>query len=166
MDGRGQRRGKVSRSARCWRRCSPLCLLLAAACSQPSDTSLLDAYLEPQRPAAWGGLPPPSPVTEIARNTQLVGMATSDLRSVFGEPALVRSEGSVQYWRYSFTGCILDLFVNTDEAGGSEVAYFDLRPNGTYGNGVAKSECDRLGDRLAGVERLAPRRDLPPVESF
>jgi hypothetical protein len=166
MDGRGLRRRGASGSARRWRLWSPLGLFLAAACSQPNDTSLLDAYLEPQRPAAWGGLPPPSPVPEIARNTQLVGMATNDLRSVFGEPALVRSEGSVQYWRYSFTGCILDLFVNTDDAGGSEVAYFDLRPHGAYGNGAAEGECDRLGERLAGVERLAPRRDLPPVESF
>ena len=166
MGGRRQRREMASGSAYRWRLWSPFWLLVAAACSQPNDTSLLDAYLEQQRPAAWSGLPPPSPVPEIARNTQLVGMATSDLRSVFGEPALVRSEGSVQYWRYSFAGCILDLFVNTDEAGGSEVAYFDLRPNGAYGNGVAKGECDRLGERLAGVERLAPRRDLPPVESF
>jgi hypothetical protein len=40
------------------------------------DTSLLDAYLEPQRPV-WGGLPPPAPVPEIARNTRLVGMGTN-----------------------------------------------------------------------------------------
>ena len=137
-------------------------VLVAAACSQPSDTSLLDAYLEPQRPAIWGGLPAPAPVPEIARNTQLVGMATSDLRGVFGEPSLVRREGNVQYWRYSFTGCILELFVNTDAAV-SEVAYFDLRPNDLYGNGVAKADCDRLGQRLAGIERLAPSRGLPPI---
>lgn len=141
-------------------------LLVAAACSQPRETSLLDAYLEPQRPAMWGGLPAPVPVPELARNTQLVGMAASDLRSVFGEPSLLRREGNVQYWRYSFTGCILDLFVNTDADGGSEVAYFDLRPNGLYGNGAAAAECDRLGQRLTGVERLTPPRDLPPVESF
>jgi len=141
-------------------------LVTATACSRPSDTSLLDAYLEPQRPAAWGGLPAPAPVPEIARNTQLVGMATSDLQSVFGEPSLVRREGKVQYWRYSFTGCILELFVNTDAAGVSEVAYFDLRANGLYGNGAAEAECDRLGQHLAGIERLPPSRDLPPTESF
>lgn len=141
-------------------------LLAAAACSQPSETSLLDAYLEPQRPAIWGGLPAPSPVPEIARNTQLVGMAARDLESVFGAPSLVRREGAVQYWRYSFTGCILELFVNIDDEGGSEVAYFDLRPNGLDGNGVAAAECDRLGQRLTGIERLTPSRDLPPTESF
>ncbi len=137
-----------------------------AACSQTSDTSLLDAYLEPQRPH-WGGMPAPSPVPEIARNTQLVGMGGSDLRGVFGDPTLVRKEGGVQYWRYSFTGCTLDLFVNADAEGRTEVVYFELRPNGAYGNGVAKAECDRLGSHLEGFERAAtPRRELPALESF
>ena len=166
MDARGRRSEGSLGWRRGWRRAIPLLPLLVAACSQASDTALLDAYLEPQRPAAWGGLQPPSQVPEIARNTQLVGMATSDLESIFGKPALVRSEGAVQYWRYSFTGCILDLFVNTDEAGGSEVAFFELRPSGAWGNGAAETECDRLGERLTGIERLTPGRDLPPVESF
>lgn len=131
-----------------------------AACSPTPDTSLLDAYLAPQNPS-WPNLPPPSPVPEIARNTRLVGMATRDLRSVFGDPALVRTEGGIQYWRYSFAGCTLDLFVNTkadrpypDDL--SEVAYFDLRPSTTYGNGAAKAECERLGERLQDIEPAAP----------
>jgi hypothetical protein len=141
-------------------------LLLAAACSPSPETSLLDAYLEPQLPAAWRGLPAPAPIPEIARNTQLVGMATGDLRNVFGEPTLVRREGGVQYWRYSFSGCILDLFVNTDPHGSSEVAYFELRASGVYGNGAAAADCARLDEHLTRIERLAPTRDLPPVESF
>jgi hypothetical protein len=125
-----------------------------AACSPEPDTSLLDAYLAPQNPS-WASLPPPSPVPEIARNTRLVGMATQDLKSVFGDPALVRTEGGVQYWRYSFAGCTLDLFVNTEAGRPSEVAYFDLRPSSTYGNGAAKAECERLGERLQGIEPIA-----------
>ena len=128
---------------------------VVTACSPTPDTSLLDAYLAPQNPS-WASLPPPSPVPEIARNTRLVGMATQDLRSVFGDPALVRTEGGVQYWRYSFAGCTLDLFVNTKPDGPSEVAYFDLRPSTTYGNGAAKAECERLGERLQGIDPIAP----------
>ena len=133
---------------------------VVAACSPTPDTSLLDAYLAPQNPS-WASLPPPSPVPEIARNTRLVGMATRDLRSVFGDPALVRTEGGVQYWRYSFAGCTLDLFVNTktdrpDSDNRAEVAYFDLRPSTTYGNGAAKTECERLGERLQDIEPIAP----------
>lgn len=144
---------------------SPLLLVALVACSQASDTSLLDAYLEPQHPV-WGGMPAPSPVPEIARNTQLVGMATSDLKSVFGDPTLVRKEGGVEYWRYSFTGCTLDLFVNTEANGSTEVVYFDLRANGGYGNAVAKAECERLGEHLEDFERATQRRGLPAVESF
>ena len=145
---------------------APLLLASLAACSQSSDTSLLDAYLEPQRPM-WAGMPALAPVPPIARNIQLVGMATGDLRDVLGDPALVRNEGGVQYWRYSFTGCTLDLFVNADSEGGAEVVYFDLRPSTVYGNGVAEAECARLGERLEGFERgTAERRELPAVESF
>jgi hypothetical protein len=145
---------------------APLLLATLAACSQSSDTSLLDAYLEPQRPM-WAGMAPPAPVPPLARDIQLVGMATGDLRNVFGEPALVRREGGVQYWRYSFTGCTLDLFVNTDGDGGAQVVYFDLRPNTGYGNGVAKAECARLAQHLDGFERgTAAPRELPAVESF
>jgi hypothetical protein len=145
---------------------APLLFVGLAACSQSTDMSLLDAYLEPQRPL-WAGMAPPAPIPAIARDIQLVGMATGDLRDVFGEPALVRHEGGVQYWRYSFTGCTLDLFVNTGSDGSSEVVYFDLRPSTHYGNGVAEAECTRLGQRLERLERPVPEgRDLPPVESF
>jgi hypothetical protein len=145
---------------------APLLLASLAACSQSSDTSLLDAYLEPQRPM-WAGMAPPAPVPPIARDIQLVGMATGDLRNVFGEPTLVRHEGGVQYWRYSFTGCTLDLFVNTSGEVGAEVVYFDLQPSTVYGNGAAKAECARLGHHLEGFERrTAAPRELPAVESF
>ena len=144
-----------------YRRRTPLALAsialatVLAACSPTTDTSLLDAYLAPQNPS-WANLPPPSPVPEIARDTSLVGMATRDLRGVFGDPALVRTEGGVQYWRYSFAGCTLDLFVNTKADSPSAVAYFDLRPSTTYGNGAAKAECERLGERLQDIEPIAP----------
>jgi hypothetical protein len=106
-------------------------------------------------------------VPELSRGTQLVGMATNDLRAMLGEPALVRTEGGVQYWRYSFTGCILDLFVNRQADGSAEVVYFDLRRAHGLGDGNAATACERLGDRLEGVERLVePKRELPPVESF
>ncbi len=133
---------------------APLALALAS-CTPAPDTSLLDAYLAPQNPS-WADLPPPSPVPEIARNTRLVGMATHDLRDVFGDPALVRTEGGVQYWRYSFAGCTLDLFVNTKSDGPAEVAYFDLRPSYLYGNGTAKADCERLADRLQDIDPVIP----------
>lgn len=136
------------------------------ACSGPPEPSLIDAYLAPQ-PPLWRGLPPPSPVPDLARDTRLVGMDPGDLRGVFGEPALVRIEGGVQYWRYSFAGCSLDLFVNSGSDVAAEVVDYDLRLDPVYGNGKAVAECDRLGRQLdQGTQRQAPRRELPPVESF
>jgi hypothetical protein len=140
---------------------APITLVVAlASCMPAPDTSLLDAYLAPQNPS-WAGLPPPSPMPEISRNTRLVGIATQDLRDVFGDPALVRTEGGVQYWRYSFAGCTLDLFVNTRPDGPNpdnlaEVAYFDLRPSDHYGNGAAKADCERLADRLQDIDPVIP----------
>lgn len=136
-----------------------------AACTAGPESSLIDAYLEPQRPA-WPDTAMPAPVPEVSRGTRLVGMATNDLRATLGEPALVRTEGGVQYWRYSFVGCTLDLFVNRLADGSTEVVYFDLRRADGLGDGRARADCERLGDRLEGVERLAPARELPPVESF
>lgn len=155
-EGHGGRRARLA---------VPLVLLTLAACAPSVDTSLVDAYLEPQRPA-WGSLPSPSPFPKIEQGTRLVGMRAGDLRDVFGDPALVRTEGRVQYWRYGFAGCTLDLFVNTDADGRGEVVYFDLSANDLDGNGGAVSQCQRLAERLDGVERLTPHRSLPPVESF
>lgn len=122
-----------------------------AACSLPSDMSLLEGSREAQRPKR-ALLSPPSPVLAIARNPWLVAIAASDLKSIFGEPALVRDEGGVQYWRYSFAGCTLDLFVNTQEGGDAEVIYFELQSHGVDGNHVAEAECARLGEHLKNFE--------------
>lgn len=148
-------------------------LVLAACTSAPEGNALLEAYLEPQRPA-WPGMKLPAPVPELARGTQLVGMPTSDLRAVLGEPALVRTEGGVQYWRYSFVACTLDLFVNREADGSAEVVYFDLKASDGAGDdidagidsGRAQADCERLSERLEGVERLDRAGGLPRVESF
>lgn len=135
------------------------------ACSGGPESLPVQAYLAP--PPLWHGLPPPSPVPDPARDVQLVGMDSGDLRSVFGEPALVRVEGNVQYWRYAFAGCSLDLFVDTRAQRGPEVVHYDLRPEPLYGNGKAAAGCERLAHQLdQGQKRAAPQRELPRIESF
>lgn len=136
-----------------------------AACSGGPEPLPIDAYLAP--PPAWRGLPPPSPVPDLTRNVQLVGMGSGDLRSVFGEPALVRVEGGVQYWRYAFAGCGLDLFVDARPGRAPEVVYYELRPDALLSDAEAASDCQRLARQLdQSGERSAPRRALPRVESF
>lgn len=140
-------------------------MVALAACGGGPEPLPIDAYLAP--PPAWRGLPPPSPVPDLASNVQLVGMDSSDLRGVFGEPALVRVEGNVQYWRYAFAGCSLDLFVDSRPDRGPEVVYYDLRPEPRHGNAKAAAECQRLARQLdQGKQRTAPQRELPRIESF
>ncbi|HRY25736.1 MAG: hypothetical protein H6852_04215 [Geminicoccaceae bacterium] len=140
-------------------------MVALAGCSGGPESLPIDAYLAP--PPLWRGLPPPAPVPDLARNVELVGMDSGDLRSVFGEPALVRVEGNVQYWRYAFAGCSLDLFVDARPDRQAEVVHYDLRPEPLYGNGKAAAGCERLARQLdQGQKRAAPQRELPRVESF
>ncbi|MEZ5865507.1 MAG: hypothetical protein R3D25_16105 [Geminicoccaceae bacterium] len=142
-----------------------LALALLAGCTGGPEPLPIEAYLAP--PPLWRGLPPPAPVPDLARDVQLVGMDSGDLRSVFGEPALVRVEGNVQYWRYAFAGCSLDLFVDARPGQQPEVVHYDLRPEPLYGNGKAAAGCERLARQLDhGQQRAAAPRELPPVESF
>ncbi len=142
-----------------------LALGALAGCTTGPEPLPIEAYLAP--PPLWRGLPPPAPVPELTRNVQVVGMDSGDLRSVFGEPALVRVEGNVQYWRYAFAGCSLDLFVDARPERQPEVVHYDLRPQPLYGNGKAAADCERLARRLdSGQQRTAPERELPRVESF
>ncbi len=142
-----------------------LAIMALTACGGAPEPLPIDAYLAP--PPAWRGLPPPSPVPDLASGVQLVGMDTGDLRSVLGEPALVRVEGGVQYWRYAFAGCGLDLFVDARPGRAPEVVYYELREAAQAGSAEALSDCRRLGRQLdQGGERPAPRRELPRIESF
>lgn len=142
-----------------------LALGALAGCTAGPEPLPIEAYLAP--PPLWRGLPSPAPVPELTRKVQVVGMGSSDLRSVFGEPALVRVEGNVQYWRYAFAGCSLDLFVDAGPERQPEVVHYDLRPQPLYGNGKAAADCEHLARRLdSGQQRTAPERELPRVESF
>ncbi|MEZ5860596.1 MAG: hypothetical protein R3D28_16735 [Geminicoccaceae bacterium] len=100
---------------------------------------------------------------DLARNVELVGMGLGDLRSVFSEPALVRVEGNVQYWRYAFAGCSLDLFVDA-RPDRRKVVHYDLRPSHLRRQRAAAG-CERLARQLdQGQKRAAPRRELPRRE--
>lgn len=134
---------------------------LLAGCTATPETTLLDAYLAP--PPLWRGMPEPEPVPLLNSELRLVGMDPGDLHSVFGDPALVRFEGSVQYWRYTFAGCSLDLFVNAPAGGATEIVYYELRPEIVAASDrPAAADCERFGRHLDD----GGRRSLPRVESF
>ncbi len=104
---------------------APFALLFLAAC----------AGREPPPPAA---VPPAARTVGIAAPVEifpelpprviLVGTRPAELRRLLGRPDLRRREPPAEYWRYSFTGCILDLFLFRRSATAApEVIYFEFR---------------------------------------
>jgi len=49
----------------------------------------------------------------------LAGMSKQDAQIIFGEPAFMRHEGTVDVWQYHNGNCVMDLFIYP--AGKSEV---------------------------------------------
>ena len=87
-------------------------------------------------PAACGGESPIVPregsalqeLPELPPGERLVGLSVKEARSLLGEPSLLRDEDRAQYWRYSFSGCSLDLYFYRDPAlGFDRVTHVDLR---------------------------------------
>lgn len=89
---------------------------------------------------------PPAP--EVPSGVQLVGMEGDKVVALLGTPALQRKEEPAQYWRYSFRGCSIDMFLY--EEGGSErqrVAWYEVRPPARVKD-PAVERCRTLVDRL------------------
>lgn len=81
--------------------CVGLFCLAAAACTTPPQPSTMNA------------LPPAPPSGEPG---DITGMAASQLRVAFGQPAFVRKDGTTEMWRYDGRSC---------------KAFFFLYPNGS-----------------------------------
>jgi hypothetical protein len=100
---------------------------------------------------------------ELPRGIRLVGMDSSQVQGLLGQPALQRRERPAQYWRYSYAGCILDLFLYVEmPADVLRVAYFEVRPDGRAGVS-GNPRCERI---QASLGRMADDAGaLPPVEA-
>ncbi len=65
---------------------------------------------------------------ELPPRVTLVGVRAGELERMLGRPSLRRREPPAEYWRYSFTGCILDVFLyRGSETAIPEVVYFEFR---------------------------------------
>jgi hypothetical protein len=108
-------------------------------------------------------LGPPKPAApELPKGVRLVGMDSAEVQGLLGQPALQRREQPAQYWRYSYAGCILDLFLYVEQPSGIlRVAYYEIRPDDRPGT-VSNPRCERI---QATLGRMADGGDLPPVET-
>jgi hypothetical protein len=86
-------------------------------------------------------------------------MDSSAVQGLLGRPALQRRERPAQYWRYSYAGCALDVFLYADPAGGSlRVAYYEVRPD-PIDAAMRNARCELIRTRLGPAEADG----LPPV---
>jgi hypothetical protein len=106
-------------------------------------------------------LGPPKPAApELPKGVRLVGMDSAEVQGLLGEPALQRRETPAQYWRYSYAGCILDLFLYAEQPSGVlRVAYYEIRQDDRPGT-VRNAGCMRIQSTLG---RMADIGDLPQV---
>ncbi len=89
---------------------------------------------------------PPAP--EVPSGVQLVGMEGEKVVALLGAPALQRKEEPAEYWRYSFRGCSIHMFLYDE--GGSErqrVAWYEVRPPARVKD-PAVERCRTLVDRI------------------
>ena len=97
----------------------------------------------------------PLRMPDLPPEVRLLGMEQDCLESLFGQPAVQRSEQQAQFWRYSLGRCQLDVFLYPDpKTGRREVAYYDVRPTG-YEVGGGASACAEV------VRQLGPTTDGP-----
>ena len=102
--------------------------------------------------------PPATALGRLPAGVSLIGLGGGDLEGMMGTPALIRDEGTAEYWRYGVAGCQLDLFLFADRAMEQpRVVYVDVRP-AVGAPPDAAADCGRLGAHL----RMAPPA-LPPA---
>jgi hypothetical protein len=91
---------------------------------------------------------------ELPLGAAIVGMESGQVASLLGEPALQRREQPAQYWRYSYAGCTLDLFLyRHPESGRMHVLYYELRQEprpAAFRNERCAGMAARLGPNSAG----------------
>ena len=104
-----------------------------------------------QRPSATA-------LGRLPAGVSLIGLGGGDLEGMMGTPALIRDEGTAEYWRYGVADCQLDLFLFADRAKEQpRVVYVDVRP-AVGASPDAAADCRRLGAHL----RVAPTALPPP----
>lgn len=110
-------------------------------------------------------LGPPKPAApELPSGVRLVGMDSAEVQGLLGVPALQRREQPAQYWRYSYAGCILDLFLYVEQPSGElRVAYYEVRPDERMGMSLSNPRCERIQTALGRIAEAGG--ELPPTAS-
>lgn len=149
--------GRRGRAGRIGPRTVIVCLLGAAlpgCAASPADQPPVaeTVSIAPAMPAA----------PELPAGVRLVGMDAAEVEGLLGAPALQRREAPAQYWRYSYAGCTLDLFLYTEQPSRAlRVAYYEVRTDDP-GNLARNPHCERI---QASLGRMADNSGLPEIRT-
>lgn len=79
--------------------------------------------------------------------TDLVGWSNSRVIDRFGSPEVARTEGSVVYWRYVTTNCLVDVYLSQDtQTGDIVVDHMAVRPRSNLASSGACPTPPKLVD--------------------
>lgn len=92
----------------------------------PTDSTAPEPTEEPSPPPAAAGQP-----------NDMLGQNEAGIRSMVGDPATTRTEGSTTVWSYRKEGCALDLFLFYDvKTGERRVLTYEIKPDSTDNNAI------------------------------
>ncbi len=104
---------------------------------------------------------------QTATDTNLVGATPQILSTEFGQPAILRVDGTAQVWLYHAAGCGLNLVLYPDSAGTPRVAMAAPTDDGadtsTCSAALQRAHADAAGAGSAESAAAAPfTPELPP----
>ena len=110
-----------------------------------------------------------APAPDLHRDVQLIGMEANSVVALLGRPTLTSRENGAQYWRYSYAGCTVDIYVYHDPARArDEGVHVALREPWGDAWSASGRGCARLAARLGALPAETveePAAPLPRVQA-
>ncbi|MDY0881229.1 hypothetical protein ACFPL7_16695 [Dongia soli] len=101
---------------------------------QTTSNPAAAAPSEPATPEPTEEAPPPP---AAGQPNDMIGQNEAGIRSLVGDPATTRNEGSTTVWSYRKEGCALDLFLFYDvKTGERRVLTYEIKPESTDNNAI------------------------------
>jgi hypothetical protein len=85
--------------------------VLLAGCQTLNGITGASEPAQSSEPSAGEGTAPATMMSPPATGAALAGMSADNLRALWGEPTLKRSEGDAQMWQYGGSGCALLIYL-------------------------------------------------------
>jgi len=119
------RSGRTRRPVLAWS-FGALALSLLTACAATPEAKLEAATAPPNR-VAKPVEPPSAPAPPRPDPAQLLGMEATHLKTLLGEPNLIRREPPAQVWLYAGGACVFHVYLyKLPDAAGYRVTHYDV----------------------------------------